>query len=116
MKELNLTPALANALWHMTSAGPDPSMRQMATRLRCDPSTVTFLADRLQARTLLIRDVDPHNRRTKILRLTEAGRVTRKALVAAMATRSPIAQLTGKDQRHLHDLLTAALTALPPHR
>lgn len=111
MKELNLTPALANALWHLGSGGPDPSMRQLATRLRCDPSTVTFLADRLQDRALLSREVNPDNRRTKILRLTDTGRATRQALVAAMATRSPIAHLNAEDQRHLHNLLSRALSA-----
>ncbi len=113
MSELNLTPALANALWHLGACAPDPPMSQLAARLRRDPSTITFLADRLQERGLLVRDVDPHNRRTKILHLTAAGRMTRRALVEAMATRSPIARLSDEDQRHLHDLLTRAMTAPP---
>lgn len=111
MSELNLTPALANALWHVGAGAPDPPMSELAARLRRDPSTITFLADRLQERGLLVRDVDPLNRRTKILHLTDAGRVTRRALVEAMATRSPIAHLSDKDQRCLHDLLARAMAA-----
>ncbi|MDT0264158.1 MarR family winged helix-turn-helix transcriptional regulator [Jatrophihabitans lederbergiae] len=113
MSELNLTPTLANALWHLGACAPDPPMSKLAARLRRDPSTITFLADRLQERGLLVRDVDPQNRRTKILHLTDAGRITRRALVEAMATRSPIAHLSDKDQRHLHDLLARAMAAPP---
>lgn len=109
MSELNLTPALANALWHVGAREPDPPMSELAARLRRDPSTITFLADRLQERGLLVRDVDPQNRRAKILRLTDAGRRTRRALVDAMATRSPIAHLSDQDQRHLHELLARAM-------
>ncbi len=79
MSEVNLTPALANALWHVGACAPDPPMSELAAKLRRDPSTITFLADRLQERGLLVRDVDPQNRRTKILHLTDAGRMTRRA-------------------------------------
>jgi DNA-binding MarR family transcriptional regulator len=113
MSELNLTPALANALWHLGACAPDPPMSTLAAKLRRDPSTITFLADRLQERGLLVRDVDPQNRRAKILHLTDAGRRTRRALVEAMATRSPIAHLSGKDQRQLHHLLARAMAAPP---
>jgi DNA-binding MarR family transcriptional regulator len=111
MSELDLTPALANALWHLGACAPDPPMSELAAKLRRDPSTITFLADRLQERGLLVRDVDPRNRRAKILHLTDAGRVTRRALVEAMATRSPIAHLSDQDQQHLHDLLARAMAA-----
>jgi len=111
MSELNLTPALANALWHVGACAPEPPMSELAARLRRDPSTITFLADRLQERGFLVRDVDPQNRRTKILHLTDAGAMARRALVEAMATRSPIAHLSDNDQRHLHDLLARAMAA-----
>jgi DNA-binding MarR family transcriptional regulator len=113
MTELQLTPSLANALWHLDPQRPWPSMRQLAARLRCDPSTITFIADRLEERNLLTRRVDASNRRVKTLVLTDAGRRTRHRLVAAMATRSPIAQLSPTEQSQLHQLLSKAIAAQP---
>lgn len=111
LAELGLTQALADALWQLDPAAPLPSLRALAARLRCDPSTVTFLADRLEAGHFATRRVDPANRRVKILRLTPHGRRARRRLVEAMVTRSPLAQLTPDEQRQLHRLL---LRTLPP--
>ena len=49
------------------------AMREMASRLRCDASNMTGLADRLEERGLLERRADPHDRRVKLLALTPAG-------------------------------------------
>ena len=72
LAELDLTHALANAIWQLGGTRTPPSMRELARSLRCDPSTVTFLADRLEQRGLVTRTVDPANRRVKILALTDA--------------------------------------------
>ncbi len=111
MAELDLTQALADVLWQLDPAAPLPSLRALAARLRCDPSTVTFLADRLEARHFATRRVDPANRRVKTLRLTPQGRRARRRLVEAMVTRSPLAQLTPDEQRQFHQLL---LRTVPP--
>lgn len=111
LAELGLTPALADVLWHLDPAAPVPSLRALATRLRCDPSTVTFLADRLEAKHFATRRVDPANRRVKTLQLTPPGRRARRRLVDAMGTRSPLAQLTPDEQRQLHQLLQRTLPA-----
>jgi len=105
LAELDLTQALADALWHLDPAAPLSPLRALATKLRCDPSTVTFLADRLEAKHLATRRVDPANRRVKTLQLTPRGRRARRRLVDAMTTRSPLAQLTPDDQHQLHQLL-----------
>lgn len=111
LRELDLTQPLADALWQLNPNAPAPSMRELAARLRCDPSTVTFLADRLEAKDLAARKVDQKNRRVKTLHLTPAGRKARRTLVHAMTTRSPIARLTPDDQHRLHQLLTLAITS-----
>jgi DNA-binding MarR family transcriptional regulator len=111
MTDLQLTHSLANALWHLDPRQGSPSMRQLADRLAVDPSTITFIADRLEDRGLLTRVVDASNRRVKTLVLTEAGAQTRRSLVEAMATRSPIAHLDPTEQRQLHQLLAKALGA-----
>ena len=79
------------------------------TRLRCDPSTVTFLADRFGTKGLVTRQVDPRNRRVRTLRLTPHGLETRRRLVEAMAVRSPLAHLPREDRLQLRRLLTRAL-------
>lgn len=109
LRELGLTVPLANALWKLDPEAPAPSMREVAASLRCDPSTVTFLADRLQERELVKRRVNPANRRSNTLVLTPKGIEARRRLVGAMATRSPMARLSTVEQRRLHHLLSKAM-------
>ena len=109
LAQLDLTAPLANALWHLDPSAPALPMRELASRLSCDPSTVTFLADRLEERQLLERRVDPKNRRVKLLVLTPKGERVRGALVERMATGSPIARLPVRDQQQLRRLLAKAL-------
>ena len=111
MAELGLTHALADALWQLDPAAPPPTMREMAARLRCDPSTVTFLADRLEQLSFVTRAPAPHDRRTKVLTLSDSGRDARRRLVEAATTRTPIAGLTHDEQVSLHHLLTKAMEA-----
>ena len=110
LRELELTIPLANALWKLNPGEPAPSMRGMAASLRCDPSTVTFLADRLQERDLAERVINPANRRSYTLVLTPKGVKVRRKLVEAMATRSPMARLSTVEQRQLHRLLSKAMS------
>jgi len=109
LRELGLTHALANAVWLLDPDSNAPSMRELAGMLKCDPSTVTALADRLEQRDLVTRNVDPGNRRTKTLALTGKGRIVRDQLVSAMSTRSPIARLSKSEQRQLLTLLSKTL-------
>ena len=81
LRELELTIPLANALWKLNPGAPAPSMREVAASLRCDPSTVTFLADRLEKRGLVERRVNPANRRSNTLVLTPKGVKVRRKLV-----------------------------------
>ncbi len=112
LTELKLTHPLADALWQLDPAAPAPSMRQLAATLRCDPSTVTFLADRLEQLGYATRAAAPGDRRTKVLYLTDDGRASRRRLVNAATTRTPIARLTDDEQRRLHTLLTKAMAPL----
>ncbi|MGW0569612.1 MULTISPECIES: MarR family winged helix-turn-helix transcriptional regulator [Streptomyces] len=110
MAELGLTHPLADALWQLDPEAAAPSMRQMAARLHCDPSTVTFLADRLEQLSYVSRAPALNDRRTKVLHLTEQGRTARRRLVHAASTRTPITHLTLTEQRQLHRLMTKAMT------
>ncbi|MDP9792318.1 DNA-binding MarR family transcriptional regulator [Catenuloplanes nepalensis] len=113
LAELGITHALADALWQLDPDGPAPTMRRMAAALRCDPSTVTFLADRLEQLGYVTRVPAPHDRRAKALHLTAPGREARRRLVQAATTRTPIAGLTPTEQLRLHHLLTKAMTSSP---
>ena len=108
LADLQLTEALADALWQLDPAAPPPSMRQVAAGLRCDPSTVTFLADRLTERGLIEVHVNPADRRSKSVTLTPKGIRTRRRLLEAMTARSTLARLSHDEQRQLHDLLSRA--------
>lgn len=104
-KELDLTGALAGALWSFDPDGGPISRRDLAARLRCDPSNVTFLADRLEARGYIERSIDRRDRRYKAMRLTPEGAAARARLLAGFASQSPFARLTAVERRLLADLL-----------
>jgi len=108
LAELNLTEALADVLWHLDASDAAASMRHLAELLKCDPSNVTFLVDRLEERGLVERQIDPADRRVKLVALTPAGVRIRNQIVRAAATRSPLAQLSPADQQRLLNLLAAA--------
>ncbi|WP_261560578.1 MarR family winged helix-turn-helix transcriptional regulator [Frankia tisae] len=108
VKELDLTEALAGALWRLDPDGPPPSMRALAATLNCDPSTVTFLTDRLEQRGLIQRRPAPTDRRQKIITLTRRGVEVRARLVQAFTVGSPLARLSPDDQQHLYALLAKA--------
>ncbi len=105
LEELNLTEALADALWQLNPPdGPLPR-RTLAERLHCDPSNVTFLVDRLEERGLAERVDSPGDRRVKAVALTAAGIAARGRLITATADSPTFARLTRNQQRQLADLL-----------
>ncbi|MDI2129537.1 MarR family winged helix-turn-helix transcriptional regulator [Yinghuangia seranimata] len=114
LADLDLTEALANALWHLDPRVPPPSMRALAATLGCDPSTVTFLTQRLRQRDLVRLDVAAGDRRIKTISLTAKGVRARARLVDAVASRSPLARLTADEQHTLYTLL--AKTGVTPDR
>ncbi|MET9628685.1 MarR family transcriptional regulator [Lentzea sp. NPDC006480] len=81
-------------------------MRRMAERLGAEPSNLTGVVDRLQARGLVERQADPNDRRVKLLVTTDDGAVMAKDLRERLRfARNPLADLDA-DQRHaLRDLL-----------
>src|SRR5712691_5498747 len=103
--ELDLAPVQAKAL-HELNVEPPISMRELAERLKSDPSNVTGLIDRLEARGLVERRPDPNDRRIKGLALTSAGAGLRERLFARLysAPRS-VAELPERDQCVLREVL-----------
>jgi len=107
--EYELTPMAANALWYAGVGDTAPSMRELAHRVRTDPSRMTAVADELEARGLLERQTDPTNRRVKLLVLTPTGAKLRRSLVERVYQGSPIERLSPADRAELSATLARAL-------
>jgi MarR family transcriptional regulator, organic hydroperoxide resistance regulator len=105
LAELDLTIALADALWQLDPELGPLSRRELAERLHCDPSNVTFLVDRLERRRFVARASVDADRRIKALALTTAGVEVRNRLIATLAESAMFAALTRAEQHKLADLL-----------
>jgi DNA-binding MarR family transcriptional regulator len=103
--ELDLTDALADAIWQLDPALGPLSRRELAARLHCDPSNVTFLVDRLERRRLVTRSRARADRRVKALALTSAGRSARRRLIATVARSPMFSALTVTQRQQLAELL-----------
>ncbi len=83
------------------------SQRQLGERLRKDPADMVRLIDAAEEAGLVRRELDPHDRRRRVVKLTPDGA---SALTAAMATAREVeaellAPLDEAERRTLHDLL-----------
>lgn len=107
--EFGLTPPQLFALRTLDPDNPI-SMRELAEQLQCDSSNVTGLVDGLAAQGLVERREAEHDRRVRMLVITERGAAVRKRMEAAAQTVPPqIAALSAADQRALRDVLRRAL-------
>lgn len=107
--EYALTGAQARVLT-LLAHGPVP-MRQIAQRLKCEPSNVTGIIDRLESRGLAERQPDPADRRVKLAAATGPGREMAARLRDALGdfAREPLAQLSEEERKTLRDLLKRML-------
>jgi DNA-binding MarR family transcriptional regulator len=100
-----LTPATFQALWAVDPDEPPPSMKVMAERLYCNAPNLTFITNQLADRGLVERAVDPADRRSRVLVLTDKGRAVRDELVRAALEKSPLAALSDSELKQLMALL-----------
>ncbi|MFJ9553859.1 MarR family winged helix-turn-helix transcriptional regulator [Nocardiopsis sp. NPDC101807] len=101
-----LTPATFQALWAVDPDEPPPSMKVMAERLYCNAPNLTFITNQLADRGLVERAVDPDDRRSRVLVLTDKGRLVREELVRTALEKSPLAALSDSELRQLRALLS----------
>lgn len=81
------------------------TMKELGTKLDCDPSFVTCIADALEKRGLAVREPSQRDRRSKNLVLTPEGMATRDRICAEFAARAPwCTALDGSERRCLLDL------------
>ena len=101
----------------LKSLGGEPcSQRDLARSLHFDASNVTDIVDRLEARGLVSRTVDPNDRRVRRLVLTPEGEAVRTKLVERIVDDAPITRLSHTDQATLRDLLACLLYTSPSPR
>jgi DNA-binding MarR family transcriptional regulator len=108
--ELSLSVAEAKALQHLVPGEAMP-MRVLAARVHANPSNVTVIVSRLEARGLLSRDTSA-DRRVKAVRLTSAGVRLRAKLEQRLLSDHPaVVGLTECEQQVLLQLLRRMLAA-----
>ncbi|MCX4551301.1 MarR family transcriptional regulator [Streptomyces sp. NBC_01387] len=85
-------------------------MRRLAQKLKCEPSNVTGIVDRLETRGLVERRPDPADRRVKLAAVTDRGRQTSALLRGSLTfAREPLGELSAEERTVLRDLLRRML-------
>lgn len=107
-----LSPVSAWALVQLDPAQPI-SQKELAKRLRCNPSTVVDPTDRLEEAGFVVRRAKPSDRRVNVLVVTPKGATARKRLIARLLE-PPAAfrNLTPKEQARFGDVLQNAAADL----
>ncbi|RLP86213.1 MarR family transcriptional regulator [Micromonospora sp. BL4] len=103
---LGLTPSQGTALRELTHP---MTLRELAERMGCEASNITFVADRLEGQGYLERHPHPDDRRAKQLILTSKGTELRDRLLELLSKDSPLAPLAPEEQDVLQHLLSRAL-------
>ncbi|GAB3571128.1 hypothetical protein GCM10027445_26000 [Amycolatopsis endophytica] len=104
--EFGVPASVAGTLWALAPGTEPPTMRDMAARLRCDPSTVSLAADKLQAMGIVARQPHPADGRKRTLVLTEHGHELWEALRKRLHASGLFAGLDVREQDTLLTLLT----------
>jgi DNA-binding MarR family transcriptional regulator len=90
--------------------GREVPMSSLADTLFCDASNVTGIVDRLEARHLIQRRAAAHDRRVKLLALTDEGVRIRDEVTRRMHEPPlEIGGLSRADKRALRDILKRAI-------
>jgi MarR family transcriptional regulator, organic hydroperoxide resistance regulator len=106
--EYELSPPQLGALKALDSDNP-LAMSELAEVLGCDNSNVTGIVDRLEHRGLVERRPADHDRRVKLLALTDEGLALRESLAGRLhAPPEQLAVLDPADQRALRDIMQRA--------
>jgi DNA-binding MarR family transcriptional regulator len=84
------------------------AMSALADHLVCDASNVTGIVDKLEARGLIVRQGAGHDRRVKMLAVTEKGRALQERISARMMEPpAAVAALSPAARRQLAAILRA---------
>ena len=107
--DCGLSPFQAKTLLHMDAKRPS-TMSEVAQTAACEPSNLTGIIDKLEARGLVRRRPTTDDRRIKMVSLTPEGAALRGRLVARFSEPAAwMLALSARDQRQLRDILRKAL-------
>jgi DNA-binding MarR family transcriptional regulator len=99
LADFGLTPREYGILWRLDAHGP-LSQRELGELHHIDRTTVVALVDRLETAGMVIRQVDPVDRRRHSLALTDGGRVRlRESKVVVERVESDFLDTLGPPQR-----------------
>ena len=105
-----LSPVSAWALVQLDPERPI-SQKELAARLRCNPSTVVNPTDRLEERGLVVRQPNPADRRVNVLVVTPGGTRVRDELIERLfEPPEAFRRLPAGEAERLRDVLLAAVT------
>lgn len=108
-EELDLTPMQGHALRTLDPDRP-VSMNTLAESLICDASNVTGIVDKLESRGLIERQGAEHDRRIKMLVVTQLGRELRQRLYArSLEPPASVAAIPEETRRRLAAVLNDIL-------
>jgi DNA-binding MarR family transcriptional regulator len=104
--EFGVPASVASTLWALAPGTEPPTMREVAARLNCDPSTVSLAADKLQSTGLVARQPHPADGRKRTLVLTEHGHELWEVLRTRLHASGLFGGLDTQEQATLLALLT----------
>jgi DNA-binding MarR family transcriptional regulator len=113
LAQLNVSPTQYGALMALGEAGR-LGQHRLAELIRVDPRNVVPIIDALAEQDLVSREVDPSDRRRRVLALTARGRavVGNLASVAAEIETDLLRPLAPDEQESLRRMLLALLDAV----
>jgi DNA-binding MarR family transcriptional regulator len=111
LADVDVTASVAGVLWVIRTSDSPPTMRDIAARLRCDPSTISLTADKLERLELITREPHPTDGRKRILALTAHGEQLWETLDHRLRTSPILSTLDSSQQSTLLDLLDQIHTA-----
>ena len=112
LAEFDLTASMVEMLWALDPDAPPVPMRALAHRLRCDPSNVTLLINRLESTGLVARAPHPTDRRARVILLTVKGREVWARLMERLELTSPVFTLDDDERQQLNSLLLKVTSRL----
>jgi DNA-binding MarR family transcriptional regulator len=112
LADLSLTAAEINALANLADRGP-LNVRELSAETGTRTTTLTGVLDRLENRGCLTRELDPTDRRSFRLPLTEAGQAVAERVHAAVADleRDALSRLSATQIAGFHAVVAALQAA-----
>lgn len=103
LEEQGVSGSAGGVLWALGDPAAPPTLRDVAARLGCDPSTVSLTTDRLETAGLVVRAPHPRDGRKRVLVLTDRG--TELWSEVARRLHASLSGLDAQSRRTLVDLL-----------